>query len=570
MTKRSKSTIFGILISLSLASSANAYHGGGRGGGHGAGGGSRGGGGGAHPAGGYHASAPAFNRTPSFSTPRAYSQPRANPGVQPGIAHPGAFSAARQVEPRRAQALPGGAGSVNRGAGTGVRPGEPIAGRGTNINVNRSGTINNINGNRPALGWHNPYLGYHQGWVHGYWNGHYPGGWAWRGGNGYPGFGYWGGYGGYPGYGGFGWGLGPGLGLGLGMGLGYGLSSWLFGPMLYNWGYSSYANPYYGGAAIAGGPAAVAGQPIAYDYSQPINALTAPADESVTTAAMSTFDQARDAFAHGDYSGALSLADTALRQLPNDPTLHEFRALCLFALGRYNDTAAALYAVLSVGPGWDWTTLIGLYGNPESYNQQLRALEEFCNKNPQSAAGRFVLAYHYLTEGHPEAALVQLKRVAALQPSDQLSAQLVRQLEQPQLQASAGAPGEPNTGTPPAGVSANPPGATPPAGAANLTSAPASWKEGKPDGTWTAQPSKDTTITVTFPDPSHFRWTVQQNGRDHQIEGTATLADGILTLAQDQSNALVGDVNWQDESHFQFKVMGAGPSDPGLSFVKSS
>jgi hypothetical protein len=117
----------------------------------------------------------------------------------------------------------------------------PLAGRLENIN--RFNTVNNLNVNRfvnrPCLGWNNPYLGYHRGWVHGYWNGHYPGGWAWRGDYGYPGYGYWGGYG-YPGfgwgYGGMGWGLGPGLGLGLGMGLGYGLSSWLFGPMLYNWG----------------------------------------------------------------------------------------------------------------------------------------------------------------------------------------------------------------------------------------------------------------------------------------------------------------------------------------------
>ena len=110
-------------------------------------------------------------------------------------------------------------------------------------NVNRSTAINNVN--RMGTGWHNNYMGYHSGWVHGYWNGHYPGGFGWR-----P-YGY-----GYPGYGwrlwramaGMAGGLfGGGLGLGLGMGLGWGLSSWMMGPMLYNWGYSNYSNPYYGG-----------------------------------------------------------------------------------------------------------------------------------------------------------------------------------------------------------------------------------------------------------------------------------------------------------------------------------
>jgi Flp pilus assembly protein TadD len=49
----------------------------------------------------------------------------------------------------------------------------------------------------------------------------------------------------------------------------------------------------------------------------------------------------------GDFARALRLTDLALRPHPNDPVLHEFRALCLFALGRYDKAAAALYAVLT-------------------------------------------------------------------------------------------------------------------------------------------------------------------------------------------------------------------------------
>ncbi len=132
-------------------------------------------------------------------------------------------------------------------------------------NINRTNNFNNVNVNRMGTGWNNPYMGYHNGWVHGYWNGHYPGGWGWR-----P-YGY-GGYG-YGGYGGFGYGFGSGLGWGLGMGLGYGLSSWMYGPMLNNWGYSSYYNPYYGAGY---GGAGIAAQPIVYDYSQPIDSQERP------------------------------------------------------------------------------------------------------------------------------------------------------------------------------------------------------------------------------------------------------------------------------------------------------
>ena len=245
----------------------------------------------------------------------------------------------------------------------------------SNASVNRVNNFNNVN--RMGLGWNNPYNGYHQGWNHGYWNGNLGGGWGWR-----P-YGY--GYGGY-GLGGYGLGgFGYGLAGGLGMGLGWGLSSWMYGPMLNNWGYSNYNNPYYGGGYGYGGNVASA-QPIVYDYSQPIDPQSAPPDEAVVSQASTVFDIAREAFKNGDYAKALELDDQALKTTPNDAALHEFRALCLFALRRYDEAAAVLYAVLSVGPGWDWTTLIGLYGDPETYTQQLRALENYCSQHTQSAA----------------------------------------------------------------------------------------------------------------------------------------------------------------------------------------
>ena len=145
--------------------------------------------------------------------------------------------------------------------------------------------------------------------------------------------------------------------------------------------------------------------------------------------------------------------------------MHEFRALCLFALGRYDEAAATLYAVLSVGPGWDWTTLISLYPSVDVYTTQLRALEDYCKAQRQSASGRFVLAYHYLTEGFNDAAVKMLKQVAALKPNDTLTAKLLRQLDAPKEAAA----------TATASAAANQPDdrTTPPEGATI-------------DGTWTA------------------------------------------------------------------------------------
>ena len=95
---------------------------------------------------------------------------------------------------------------------------------------------------------------------------------------------------------------------------------------------------------------------------------------------------------------------------------------------RYDEAAVPFYTVLSAGPGWDWTTLIGLYPDVETYTSQLRALESFCNSTPRAASARFVLASLYLTQGSKDAAATRLREVVAIQPQDRLSAQLLQAL----------------------------------------------------------------------------------------------------------------------------------------------
>jgi tetratricopeptide (TPR) repeat protein len=293
-----------------------------------------------------------------------------------------------------------------------------------------------------------------------------------------------------------------------------------------------YSNPYYGGGVAVAAP---------YDYVQPIDTTAAPVEESVAKPALSLFDAGRASFRQGDYADALQKTDQALATLPNDPTLHEFRALCLFALERYDEAAAPLYAVLSIGPGWDWTTLIGLYSSLDAYTDQLRALEDDCRRRPDAANARFVLAYQYLAQGHTEAAVEVLKQVVALKPSDTLSAKLLRQLAPPATPTPAAASAPADTTLPPGAVIA---------------------------GTWTAQPVAGTTVALTIQPGGAFQWQVDQKGQTRQFSGSSTFGDGILTLAQDKGPALVGRVSWTDASHMTFRVVGDGPDDPGLSFAK--
>ena len=62
--------------------------------------------------------------------------------------------------------------------------------------------------------------------------------------------------------------------------------------------------------------------------------------------------------------------------------------------------------------------MAGLYSDIDVYTSQLRELEAFVSANPTSKAGRFVLAYHYLTQGNTDAAVNQFKQVVALALQD--------------------------------------------------------------------------------------------------------------------------------------------------------
>ena len=434
-----------------------------------------------------------------------------------GLDHPGAAGAAA------------GAGYANRNQGM-DHPGAAGAAAGAGY-ANRNQGMDHPAAAGAAAGAgyanHNQYDQYHPGM--GYANyGHY----GYAGGmGGYGGYGGWGGYGGY--------------------GYGSGVGAWGMGSPMYGWGYSNYNNAYSGLGPIGGGgnqPPVGTGPP-PFDYSQPISTTAAAPAAPVAAKATADFDQARDAFKQGNYALAVQLGEQALGQMPNDPNIHQFLALGLFAQGQYDQAAAPLYAVLTIGPGWNWTTLIGAYAEADTYTQQLRALEAYIRANPQSAPAHFVVGYHYLTQGHNDAAAKQFEDAARLQPSDKLSAQLAAQLQ------------------PPASQPPSSDGAAPPTATASAESAP----QGKLAGRWAATPAKDARVGLAINDDGNFTWTVTSSGQPAKtITGKSTFANGVLTLAgQDgQVGALAGQVAWQDDNHMTFRVLGAPQDDPGLKFER--
>lgn len=399
--------------------------------------------------------------------------------------------------------------------------------RTTNINQfnNRYTNIGDRNRawNRPNDGWgHRPGWWYHRGWENGYWWGHHNNWWG----------GFWSGY-------------------GLGM-----LSGWGWGSTIWGWGYMPYFNPYAMAApVVVNQPVVVNASAPVYDYAQPIDTESAPASDEVADPAVTAFDEARAMFKQGNYPQALSLVDGAIKTLPSDATLHEFRALVLFAQKNYDAAAATLYAVLSVGPGWDWTTLIGLYPSVDVYTTQLRALENYRDEHPDSAAARFVLAYHYLTEGHTEAAVGELKKVVALQPQDSVASGLLATLQ-------AGAPtagSNESPGAPPTpAAAASQPESGPPVTMAELA------------GSWTAQPAQGTSIVLGLDPKGTFEWRVTQGGKTQAFGGNATAGGDLLTLERtDAGGTLVGRVRVSGNDGFTFKLVNGPPTDQGLSFARA-
>jgi tetratricopeptide (TPR) repeat protein len=321
----------------------------------------------------------------------------------------------------------------------------------------------------------------------------------------------------------------------------------------WSWGYWTYYNPYCP-------PPVVVNEVVVVDYSQPLvlaapaanaQASTSTSDTTTHTQAMELLNGARAVFQQGDYVGALAQANQAIARKPSDPVLHEFRALTLFALGQYKDAAGALYAVLSVGPGWDWATMSGFYPREDVYVGQLRALEQYVHDNPTQPEAKFVLAYHYMTGGYNDAAAKQLQAVVQLNPKDQLSGQLIQSLTKTAAATPTPATTTTPTTTAPATITV-----TTPVTAATLAG---QWKSTRPDGG---------TIALDLAADSTYSWQFTQNGKLQEFKGTYTVTNNLLILNQNGSAVMVGQVTWQADNRFNFKLPGSSAADPGLTFAR--
>ena len=244
--------------------------------------------------------------------------------------------------------------------------------------------------------------------------------------------------------------------------------------------------------------------------------------------------------------------------MPNDPTLHEFRALVLFAQGQYDAAAATLYPVLNAGPGWDWTTLVGLY--PER-----RRLHRAAPRPRRRQPGEPRQGVRPLRPGVqlPDRGVPRERRVRT-PPGDPAPAQghPLRPPPGPDHQARDRDPRRRRSRAA---------GDVPPAHPPSPAVAPVS---NGPTGSLighlvarSRRPRRPSpcrsppTAASTGPSPTRTAPASSPAARP-----TATTCSPSPPSTGDP---LVGRVVWTDATHFTFQAVGGGAGDPGLAFQKT-
>jgi len=394
--------------------------------------------------------------------------------------------------------------------GTARDPGNGNGNRYNNINVNNNN-------------W------YGGGWNHGYYGGYYGGRYG----------GYYGGY--YP-----------------GTALAWGLLGWGLGALTYSSGYYTYYNPYPAAPVVT-----YSGSQVSYE--QPITvtaAQDAPKDEAAVTQAAqqadkaaSFIEQSQAAFKDKDYLIALDGATKAVGESPGDGALHEYRALVLFALGKFSESAGVLNPVLAGGPGWNWTTMIKLYDSQPTYAAQLSALEDYATAKPKAADARFLLGYHYMVCGYTEKAAAQFQAAAGLQPADTISKQLYSLCS---VTAKSPVEGGEDAESEPAK----------PAPEAAPASEPVPVPLAKLGGTWVADKGKAGVVTLALQDGGKFTWNYAVGGKDNGFGGQYNMNDDGLLVLDSDGNQMVAAVTLPKDDKLKFVVAGGPPGDPGLEFNK--
>jgi hypothetical protein len=144
-----------------------------------------------------------------------------------------------------------------------------------------------------------------------------------------------------------------------------------------------------------------------------------------------------------------------------------------------------------------------------------------------------------------------LSRVVTLVPSDQVAANFLKGLQ---------TSGRPELATQP----------TPQAPPIDPSEVIKPIDHGKVVGVWNASRSDGSKFSLKLNADKSFTWSFEPNQNPPQsFDGTYTLTNNVVTLNRSAGGNLTAEIQMKDESHFQFKLVGAPSNDPGLDFART-
>lgn len=329
----------------------------------------------------------------------------------------------------------------------------------------------------------------------------------------------------------------------------WGLVCWGLGSLAYDTGYYTYENPYLPEPYTYGDTVIRYEQPMSVTASEYPTGDEAASDLAADRSA-EALDRSRASFLREDYLAALKEVDEAISYQPGDSAQHEYRALILFALGKYDDAAGVLNPILASGPGWDRRTMIGLYPAESTYLDQLAKLEDYVKSTSGRPAPRFLLGYHYLVNGRLADAEREFAEVTRLQPSDGIARQL-RDLaknsttETPEKQVDETIPREDDA---------------PPVESLSTRQLV---------GTWTSNRGENGIVVLSLRDDASFTWTYTRGDKKTDLSGTYEIDDrGLLVLSSEDAQ-MVGRATLPEANKLTFVLEGGPEGDPGITFIQT-
>ncbi len=217
-------------------------------------------------------------------------------------------------------------------------------------------------------------------------------------------------------------------------GFGHHYSPIYFGVGYGSYGYNSWPQSYTPRVYSYSGPSTVSVAPPAVATSSSDDGPMLGATYYGTATALSYQRRAESAFRSHHYEEAVEWAKRAAKEMPREGRLFLLLSQIHFAVGEYRDAAGAARLAMSLLPQEDWGYVVKnfrSYYHDADYVAQVRRLERFIAENPNHADARFLVGYHWVFLGHPNAASRELTKAVELNPRDEWAPRLLEVIDGP-------------------------------------------------------------------------------------------------------------------------------------------